>query len=45
MEILREVKRLARDYRDTTGKPLGVTGEIAEYEAATFLGLKLTAAR
>lgn len=45
MEILHEAKKLAREYRDLTGKPLGVTGEVAEYEAARVLGLKLTPAR
>jgi hypothetical protein len=33
-ELLHEVKSLAREYYELTGKPLGVTGEIAEYEAA-----------
>lgn len=28
-----------------TGKPLGITGEVAEYEAARILGLALTPAR
>ncbi len=28
-----------------TGKPLGITGEVAEYEAARVLGVKLTPAR
>lgn len=45
MEVLREAKKLARRYRDFTGKPLGVTGEIAEYEAARILNLELTPAR
>jgi hypothetical protein len=36
---------LAQEYRKLTGKPLGITGEVAEYEAARLLGLKLTAAR
>src|SRR5436190_11176605 len=44
-EILGEAKRLAREYRELTGKPLGVTGEVAEYEAARILGLTLTPAR
>jgi hypothetical protein len=44
-EILDEGKRLAREYRDLTGKPLDVTGEVAEYEAARVLGLTLTPAR
>jgi hypothetical protein len=35
---------LASDNR-LTGKPLGVTGEVAEYEAARILGLELTPAR
>lgn len=45
LEILQQVKKLAQQYRALTGKPLGVTGEIAEYEAARLLGLELTAAR
>jgi hypothetical protein len=36
---------LAQRYRELTGKPLGITGEVAEYEAAQILGLELTAAR
>lgn len=45
MELLAEAKRLAREYYDVTGKPLGITGEIAEYEAARLLGIELTPAR
>lgn len=45
MEILRDAKKLAQEYRTLTGKPLGVTGEVAEYEAARLLGLQLTPAR
>jgi len=45
MEILHDAKKLAQEYRALTGKPLGVTGEIAEYEAARILGLELTPAR
>ena len=45
MKILGQAKRLARRYRRVTGKPLGVTGEVAEFEAARLLGLELTAAR
>jgi len=45
MEVLRQAKLLAREYRQLTGKPLGVTGEVAEYEAARILNLKLTPAR
>ena len=39
------MKKLAVEYYDLTGKPLGVTGEIAEFEAAEKLHLDLVAAR
>lgn len=45
MEVLREAKKLAQEYRTLTGKPLGITGEVAEYEAARVLGVELTPAR
>lgn len=45
MEILRKAKELAQEYRQLTGKPLGITGEVAEYEAARLLELELTPAR
>jgi hypothetical protein len=44
-EILADVKRLAVEYYRLTGKPLGVTGEVAEYVATETLGLQLVAAR
>ena len=44
-EILATVKPLAAEYYRLTGKPLGVTGEIAEYVAAEVLGLVLADAR
>lgn len=44
-EILSEAKLLARRYYHLTGKPLGVTGEVAEYEASRILGLELEQAR
>lgn len=44
-QILREAKVLARRYYHLTGKPLGVTGEVAEYEAARILNLELEIAR
>lgn len=44
-ELLRQAKDLAVRYYKLTGKPLGVTGEIAEYEAAQRLGLRLAPAR
>lgn len=45
LELLAQAKQLAREYRALTGKPLGVTGEVAEFEAARLLGLELTPAR
>ena len=45
LDILREAKVLAREYYRLTGKPLGITGEVAEYEAARVLGVELTVAR
>lgn len=45
MAVLRDAKVLAQRYRRLTGKPLGITGEVAEYEAAHILNLELTAAR
>ncbi len=45
LEILAEAKKVAQRYRALTGKPLGITGEVAEYEAANLLGLTLTEAR
>lgn len=45
MNILKDAKQLARRYRALTGKPLGITGEVAEYEAARLLGVQLTPAR
>jgi hypothetical protein len=43
--LLFDVKGLATRYYALTGKPLGVTGEVAELEAARLLSLKLAAAR
>lgn len=45
MRILREAKLLAQQYHALTGKPLGITGEVAEYEAARILDVDLTPAR
>lgn len=44
-DILATVKPLAAEYYRLTGKPLGVTGEVAEFVAAEKLGLELTIAR
>ncbi len=44
-QLLRQAKELAVHYYQLTGKPLGVTGEVAELEAAQKLGLRLAPAR
>lgn len=44
-EILAAVKPLAAEYYRLSGKPLGVTGEVAEYVAAQILGLELVPPR
>lgn len=44
-ELLKKAKILARKYRALTGKPLGITGEVAEFAAATILRLDLVTAR
>lgn len=44
-EILAAVKPLAAEYYQLTGKPLGVTGEVAEYVAAELLCLELAPPR
>src|SRR5712671_3079585 len=43
--IIAEAKSVARRYRKATGRPLGITGEVAEYEAARLLGLRLADVR
>lgn len=43
--IIGSAKELAKRYRRATGRPLGITGEVAEYEAARLLGLDLAVAR
>ncbi|MEA3033001.1 MAG: hypothetical protein QOH86_1017 [Sphingomonadales bacterium] len=44
-ELKADAKALAVRYYELTGKPLGITGELAELEAAELLGLELTDAR
>jgi len=44
-DILSKAKILAKEYKKLTGKPLGITSEVAEYEAARLLNLQLSAAR
>lgn len=44
-EILASIKTLGAEYYRLTGKPLGVTGEVAEYIAAQYLNLVLAPPR
>ncbi|MGD0856915.1 MAG: hypothetical protein ABSA18_14115 [Dehalococcoidia bacterium] len=43
--VIVQAKKVAKQYRAITGKPLGITGEIGEFIAADLLDLKLTEAR
>ena len=43
--VLGRAKSVAREYYELTGRPLGVTAEIAEYEACRLLDLKLAPVR
>lgn len=43
--VIAAAKTLAKRYRELTGKPLGITGEVGELAAAELMGLKLTGAR
>lgn len=45
LRVLSDAKRLAKRYYGLTGRPLGVTGEIAEYEAIRHLGLSIAPVR
>jgi hypothetical protein len=44
-KLIAQAKRLGREYYELTGRPLGVTSEIGEYEAARLLGLTLAQVR
>ncbi|MDE0679771.1 MAG: hypothetical protein OXI11_06100 [Gammaproteobacteria bacterium] len=44
-DILADVRELAVEYHQLTGKPLGVTGEVGEFEAAEKMGLELAPPR
>ena len=44
-EILAAAKDVTVRFKNLTGKPLGITGEIAEFSAAKLLGLELAEAR
>lgn len=40
-KLVTEARRLAAEYRRATGKPLGISSEIAEFDAAKLLDLEL----
>jgi len=40
-KLMKEARTLAAQYRKATGKPLGISSEIAEYDAARLLNLEL----
>ncbi len=44
-KVIHTAKKVAKQYYQLTGRPLGITGEVAEYEAARLLGLCLAAVR
>lgn len=43
--LIGAAKKLAKQYRRETGRPLGITGEVAEYEAARLLRLEMAPVR
>jgi hypothetical protein len=43
--VIRDAKEIVKRYRNLTGKPLGVTGEVGEFTAAESMNLRLTGAR
>jgi hypothetical protein len=43
--VIRDAKEIAKRYRNLTGKPLGITGEVGEFTAAELMNLQLTGAR
>ena len=39
-KLISEARRIAAEYRRATGKPLGISAEIALHDACTYLGLE-----
>ncbi len=39
-KLISEARRIASDYRRATGKPLGISAEIARHDACTYLDLE-----
>jgi hypothetical protein len=44
-KIIQSAKKLGKHYRNLTGRPLGITGEVAEYEAIRLLQLQVAPVR
>jgi hypothetical protein len=44
-DLVAQAKLIAAEYYRLTGKPLGISGEVAEHDAARLLGMKLAAVR
>ncbi len=44
-KLVTEARRLAAEYRKATGKPLGISSEIAEFDASHLLNLELVKER
>jgi hypothetical protein len=44
-DLLADAKAVAKRYRDLMKRPLGITGEVAEFEVARLLGYELCEAR
>lgn len=40
-QLINEARKIAVRYRELTGRPIGITGEVAEYEAVRLLNLEL----
>jgi hypothetical protein len=43
--LINEARQIAVRYRKLTGRPIGITGEVAEYEAVRLLNLELAMVR
>lgn len=40
-KLISQARRIAADYRRATGKPLGISAEIAQHDACSLLGLEV----
>jgi hypothetical protein len=44
-DVVEDARRLAAEYKCLTGKPLGISGEVAEFDAHRILGVELAPPR